>query len=85
MEALKLMEEGVADFQTIDMIMESQGFKMGPFRLMDLIGVDTNYSVTESMFELFNFENRFRPVRAQKQKVLAGFHGRKTGRGFYKY
>jgi 3-hydroxybutyryl-CoA dehydrogenase len=84
-EALKLMEEGVADFETIDMIMESQGFKMGPFKLMDLIGIDTNYSVTESMFELFNYENRFRPVRAQKQKVLAGFHGRKTGRGFYKY
>jgi 3-hydroxybutyryl-CoA dehydrogenase len=84
-EALKLMEEGVADFETIDLIMESQGFKMGPFKLMDLIGVDTNYSVTESMFELFNYENRFRPVRTQKQKVLAGFHGRKTGRGFYKY
>ncbi|MFM6984087.1 MAG: 3-hydroxyacyl-CoA dehydrogenase family protein, partial [Chitinophagaceae bacterium] len=68
-EALKMMEEGVADFETIDKIMESSGFKMGPFRLMDLIGVDTNYSVTESQYHLFNHEARFRPSRIQKQKV----------------
>lgn len=84
-EGLKMMEEGVADFETIDKIMESCGFKMGPFRLMDLIGVDTNYSVTESQYHLFNHEARFRPSRIQKQKVDAGLHGRKTKEGFYKY
>lgn len=84
-ESLKIMEEGVADFETIDSIMESRGFKMGPFKLMDLIGVDTNYSVTESQYELFNHEARFRPSRIQKLKVDAGLHGRKSGEGFYKY
>lgn len=84
-ESLKIMEEGVADFETIDKVMESSGFKMGPFRLMDLIGVDTNYSVTESQYQLFNYEPRFKPNRIQKQKVDAGLHGRKTKEGFYKY
>lgn len=84
-EGLKILEEGVGSIETIDQLMESSGFKMGPFRLMDLIGVDTNYAVTESMFTLFNYENRFRPSRIQKQKVLAGMHGRKTGKGFYSY
>lgn len=84
-EGLKMLEEGVADFETIDRIMESCGFKMGPFRPMDLIGVDTNYSVTESQYHLFNHEARFRPSRIQKQKVDAGLHGRKTKEGFYKY
>jgi 3-hydroxybutyryl-CoA dehydrogenase len=84
-ESLKILEEGVATFQDIDTLMESAGFKMGPFRLMDLIGVDTNYAVTDSMFTLFNYENRFRPNRIQYQKVLAGLHGRKTGQGFYTY
>lgn len=84
-ESLKLLEEGVADLETIDQIMESCGFKMGPFKLMDLIGVDTNYSVTESQYQLFNFEPRFRPSRIQKQKVDAGLHGRKTKAGFYTY
>lgn len=84
-EALKIAEEGVADFTEIDSLVEATGFKMGPFRLMDLIGVDTNYSVTSSMFEQFNFDLKFRPNRIQKQKVDAGHHGKKTGRGFYKY
>ena len=84
-ESLKSLEENVGDFQTIDGIMESSGFKMGPFKLMDLIGVDTNYSVTESQFRLFNYEARFRPSRIQKQKVEAGLHGRKTKGGFYNY
>lgn len=84
-ESLKMLEEGVADIETIDQIMESSGFKMGPFRLMDLIGVDTNYAVTESQYQLFNYEPRFRPNRIQKQKVDAGLHGRKTKEGFYKY
>jgi 3-hydroxybutyryl-CoA dehydrogenase len=84
-ESLKLLEEGVATIETVDAIMESSGFKMGPFRLMDLIGLDTNYSVTESQYNLFNQEARFRPSRIQKQKVEAGLHGRKTKEGFYKY
>lgn len=84
-ESLKILEEEVADLETIDQLLESSGFKMGPFKLMDLIGVDTNYSVTESQYALFNYEPRFRPSRIQKQKVDAGLHGRKTKEGFYKY
>lgn len=84
-EALKIMEESVTDFKSIDRLMEASGFKMGPFRLMDLIGIDTNYSVTESQYLLFNQEPRFRPSRIQKQKVDAGLHGKKTGEGFYSY
>lgn len=85
LEGLKIMEEGVADFETIDKLVESSGFKMGPFRLMDLIGVDTNYSVTTSMFNAFYQEPKFRPNRIQQQKVDAGHHGRKSGKGFYNY
>lgn len=84
-EGLKLLEENVADHETIDALLESSGFKMGPFRLMDLIGVDTNYSVTSSMYESFHFDGKFRPSRIQQQKVDAGHHGRKTGQGFYTY
>lgn len=84
-EGLKCLEEQVAGHDEIDALMEASGFKMGPFRLMDLIGVETNYSVTESMFNLFNQDSKFRPSRIQKQKVDAGFHGRKSGQGFYKY
>jgi len=84
-EALKIAEEGVASIPEIDNLMESTGFKMGPFRLMDLIGVDTNYSVTNSMFEQFNYDPKFRPNRIQKQKVDAGHNGKKSGKGFYNY
>ena len=84
-EALKLMEENIASFETIDRQMESLGFKMGPFRLMDLIGVDTNFSVTSSMYASFHQDAKFRPSRIQQQKVDAGFHGKKTGKGFYEY
>jgi 3-hydroxybutyryl-CoA dehydrogenase len=84
-EGLKLLEENVADHKTIDALLESSGFKMGPFRLMDLIGVDTNYSVTSSMYESFHFDAKFRPSRIQQQKVDAGHFGRKTGKGFYQY
>lgn len=84
-EGLKLLEEGVADVETIDKLMQASGFKMGPFELMDLIGVDTNFSVTTSMFEAFHYDPKFRPSRIQQQKVDAGHHGRKSGRGFYKY
>lgn len=84
-EGLKVLEENVASFQDIDALMESTGFKMGPFRLMDLIGVDTNFSVTSSIFKLFHEDGKFRPSRIQKQKVDAGFLGKKSGRGFYEY
>lgn len=84
-ESLKLLEEGVADLETIDRLLESRGFKMGPFRLMDLIGVDTNFAVTSSMFASFHYDPKFRPSRIQQQKVDAGHHGRKTGQGFYAY
>ncbi len=84
-EGLKTLEENVADFETIDALMESSGFKMGPFKLMDLIGVDTNFSVTSSMYQLFHQDAKFRPSRIQQQLVDAGFHGKKTKRGFYVY
>lgn len=84
-ESLKLVEEQVADVSQTDRILRASGFKMGPFELMDLIGVDTNFSVTESMFRSFHFEPRFRPSRLQQQKVDAGHHGRKSGQGFYNY
>lgn len=84
-EGLKVLEEGVSDVEGIDRLIESTGFKMGPFRLMDLIGVDTNLSVTESMFNAFHQDSKFRPSRIQQQKVDAGHHGRKSGKGFYQY
>lgn len=84
-ESLKVLEEQVADFEQMDRLMRATGFKMGPFELMDLIGVETNYSVTQSMFEQFQYDSKFRPSRIQKQKVDAGFYGRKTKKGFYTY
>lgn len=84
-ESLLALEEQVASFEDIDKLLEARGFKMGPFRLMDLIGVDTNFSVTSSMYASFHQDAKFRPSRIQEQKVNAGFHGRKTGKGFYAY
>jgi 3-hydroxybutyryl-CoA dehydrogenase len=84
-ESLKALEEGLCDLEQMDRLMKSTGFKMGPFELMDLIGVETNYSVTQSMFEQFQYDPKFRPSRIQKQKVDAGFFGRKTKKGFYTY
>ena len=84
-EALKMMEENVASFDTIDELAESSGFKLGPFKLMDLIGVDTNFSVTTSVYHLFHQDGKFRPSRIQQQKVDAGHWGRKTKQGFYSY
>ncbi|MCC6683919.1 MAG: 3-hydroxybutyryl-CoA dehydrogenase [Bacteroidia bacterium] len=84
-EGLKLAEENIASIETIDDLAEASGFKLGPFRLMDLIGVDTNFSVTNSIFHLFHQDGKFRPSRLQQQKVDAGHWGRKTGKGFYTY
>ena len=84
-EGLKTLEEKVSNVEGIDRLMEASGFKMGPFKLMDLIGVDTNFSVTTSMFNAFHQDAKFRPNRIQQQKVDAGHWGRKTGKGFYDY
>ncbi len=85
-EALKLMEDGVASFQEIDRIVKlSGGFKMGPFELMDLIGNDVNFAVTESVYNQMYHDPRFRPSPIQKQMVEAGMFGKKTKKGFYNY
>lgn len=84
-ESLKIAEERVATIPQIDRIVESMGFKMGPFTLMDTIGNDINFAVTKSLFDAFHGEPRFRPSRLQQQKVDAGQFGKKTGQGFYQY
>ena len=84
-ESLKVLEDAVSDHETIDKLMENIGFRMGPFRLMDLIGVETNFSVTQSMYESFHYDPKFRPSRIQQMKAEAGHNGRKSGRGFYRY
>ena len=85
-EALRILEEGIADAATIDWSMrEIGGFRMGPFQLMDLIGNDINYTVTETVFEAFFYDPRFKPSFTQKRMVEAGRLGRKSGRGFYDY
>ncbi len=84
-ESLKLIEENVADMETIDGLLRSAGFKMGPFELMDLIGVDTNLAVTQSIYEGFDQDPKFKPNIIQQRLVDAGHLGRKTGKGFYDY
>lgn len=85
-EALKIYEEGVADFATIDWAMtEIGGFRMGPFTLMDYIGNDINYTVTETVFAAFYYDPRYRPSFTQKRHSEAGWLGRKSGRGYYDY
>lgn len=85
-EALRIYEEGIADHATIDWAMkELGGFRMGPFELMDLIGQDVNYKVTESVFKEFYYDPRFKPSFAQKRLIEAGRLGRKSGKGFYDY
>jgi len=84
-ESLRLIEEGLADFETVDGLLESKGFKMGPFRLMDLIGNDINYAVSCSVYEQLNGPERLKPSYIQKEKVAKGELGKKTGKGYYSY
>ncbi|MDA0987387.1 MAG: 3-hydroxyacyl-CoA dehydrogenase NAD-binding domain-containing protein [Bacteroidetes bacterium] len=86
LEALKILEEKIADIETVDWAMKKFGnFKMGPFELMDLIGIDVNFSVTESVYKSFNNNARFRPSGLQKKMVQNNLLGKKTGIGFYDY
>jgi 3-hydroxybutyryl-CoA dehydrogenase len=85
-ESLRIYEEGVADFATIDWSLKTiGGFRMGPFELMDFIGNDVNYAVTESVFTAFYFDTRFKPSFTQKRLTEAGFFGKKSGKGYYDY
>jgi len=85
-EALRIYEEGIADFATIDWAMkEIAGFRMGPFTLMDFIGNDINYTVTETVFAAFYYDQRYKPSFTQKRHSEAGWYGRKSGRGYYDY
>ncbi len=85
-ESLRIYEEGLANFATIDWSLKSLGgFRMGPFELMDFIGNDVNYTVTETVFTAFYFDARYKPSFTQKRLSEAGYLGRKTGKGYYDY
>lgn len=84
-ESLRMLEEKVTTVEGIDRLLESAGFRMGPFRLTDTIGQDINFAVTQSLYDAFHQEPRFRPSRIQEEKVKSGQLGRKTGKGFYDY
>ncbi len=84
-EAIRILEEGIADVVTIDYAMTKNGFKMGPFTLMDFIGHDVNYKVTESVWKSFYYDSKYRPSFTQLRLMEAGYLGRKSGRGFYDY
>ncbi len=85
LESLKIVEEGIASYEEVDDILEGSGFKMGPFRLMDLIGMDINLAVTESIYDAYNKAPRFEPSPIQIEKVKNNELGKKTGKGFYNY
>ena len=80
-----MVEEEKASYEVIDRLLESQGFKMGPFKLMDLIGNDINYAVSCSVYEQLNKPERLLPSYLQKEKVEKGELGKKTGKGYYNY
>jgi len=84
-ESLRLVEEGQASLETIDNLLEASGFKLGPFKLMDLIGNDINYAVSCSVYEQLNKPERLMPSEIQKEKVERGELGKKTGSGYYRY
>lgn len=85
-EAIRIYEEGIADFSTIDWVMkEMGGFKMGPFELMDFIGTDVNYKVTETVWEQMFYDQRYKPSLTQKRLYEAKWFGKKTGKGYYDY
>jgi 3-hydroxybutyryl-CoA dehydrogenase len=85
-ESLRIYEEGIADYATIDSSIKTLGgFKMGPFELMDFIGNDVNYAVTESVFNAFYYDSKYRPSFTQKRLAEAGYFGRKSGKGYYDY
>lgn len=84
-ESLRITEEGKADFSQVDSLMEATGFKLGPFRLMDLIGNDINYSVSCSVYEQLGNPERLKPSVIQQLKVKEKKFGKKTGEGYYKY
>lgn len=85
-EALRILEEGIADVATIDWAMTALGgFRMGPFTLMDFIGNDVNYTVTETVFQSFFYDPRYKPSFTQKRLSEAGWLGKKTGKGYYDY
>jgi 3-hydroxybutyryl-CoA dehydrogenase len=85
LESLKIVEEGIATFEETDAILEATGFKMGPFKLMDLIGIDINLTVTKSLYTAFDNAERFLPSTVQIEKVNQNHLGKKTGSGFYNY
>jgi len=85
LESLKIVEEGIASYEEVDEILKATGFKMGPFQLMDLIGMDINLSVTQSMYKAFYNAKRFEPSPLQIEKVKNSELGKKTGKGFYNY
>jgi len=84
-ESLRLLEEGHAEKEQLDRLLEATGFKMGPFKLMDLIGHDINYAVSCSVWEQLGKPERLKPSPLQEEKVKQGKLGKKTGEGFYKY
>ncbi|MEK7226526.1 MAG: 3-hydroxyacyl-CoA dehydrogenase family protein, partial [Bacteroidota bacterium] len=84
-ESLRLAEEAISSFEQTDMLLEATGFKMGPFKLMDLIGNDVNYSVSCSVYEQLNEPERLRPSPIQQQKVKEGKLGKKSGEGYFRY